>query len=124
MHCVNCVSPSDRTLSGLDSLAWKTPRKCFPNKHRKEKVKRFREKVGGWRPGQKTGETENAINCEGQRVKGQRCKRGHSRRKEKTDKTARKRNQIRGDELVCVWHLMNSEEKKKKKEQRHEAGKA
>lgn len=75
VHRVNCVSPRDRKLSGLDSLVWKTPRKCFLNKHRKEKVKRFREKVGGWneqRPLQKTEETENTIICEGQRVKGQR----------------------------------------------------
>lgn len=44
--CVNCVSPSDRKLSQLDSLAQKTPSKCFLNKHRKEKVKKIWRKSG------------------------------------------------------------------------------
>lgn len=68
---VNCVSPSNRKLSGPASLARRTPRTCFQTRTGKAEVSRFNRKVGGrqehWDLGRRQEEeTENAIKSRGQ----------------------------------------------------------
>lgn len=104
-------SPSNQMLTPKHR---KTPQEVFFRQWRK-KMKRFREKGRGWRDGRKNiGETKNAINCEGQRVKGRSRNRGRRWRGE-TRNTDRE-NEIKKTETsgwcVSVWFLMNTKKKK------------
>lgn len=94
------------------------PKEVFSNQTQEgERVKRFRAKREGGkekRERQKTGETENAINCEGHRVRGQSSKRIDMKgEREYWQEMEKMKSNMWGWADVSVWCLINSSKKKK-----------